>query len=66
MQIQNNDNWGAEPLDLPLSNQFFDRYEFRPGWMSNTSYHLYFKVDRLKFFRTGPILAENSPGPGQV
>ena len=43
MSIQNNINWGKEAFDLPLSNQFFDRYEFRPGWMTNSSYHLSFK-----------------------
>ena len=42
MHIQNNERWGQEPMELPLSPKFFDRREFRPGWMTNTSYHISF------------------------
>ena len=42
MNIQANDRWGKDPMELPLSNQFFDRHEFRPGWQTNTSYHITF------------------------
>ena len=42
MHIQNNERWGEDPMELPLSPKFFDRREFRPGWMTNTSYHISF------------------------